>query len=115
MKGKAEIMGFLCGLVEALHDLRRDRKSHPLLLDETIRLAIHMTAGKFYAWLKQQKHRRDPVGDLARDAIRDRDWPKRKGAPLSECREYLEDIGACRDAMKAFYRAQKEYQKGVWP
>lgn len=62
----------------------------------------------FKVWLKRQKHRNDPVGDLARDAMRDRHWPP--GAKLSRLEGYLGERGACKEAHEALYRAWREWQ-----
>lgn len=35
----------------------------------------------FSTWRKQQTHRDDPIGDRARDAVRDPDVPRRGGWP----------------------------------
>ena len=57
---------------------------------------------KFETWLKKQKNRDDPVGDLANDYIND-------GEIKPFTLEYLKMKGACKDALVAFKEAHSEY------
>jgi hypothetical protein len=61
----------------------------------------------FSRWLKNQAGRDDPVGDLARDALRDKDFPK--GASLKGVLRHLLLHNACDGALRALDRAYKEF------
>jgi len=63
----------------------------------------------FYGWLKKQRKRDDPIGDIARDAMEDRDFPRRAKS-LTVYVDYLEDINACGDAISALHTCWQEYQ-----
>lgn len=63
----------------------------------------------FTGWLSKQRHRDDPVGDLARDVRRDPTWPRR-AQTLRTFERYLDNRDACLGAMKALKRAWSEYQ-----
>jgi len=60
-----------------------------------------MTKAKRYrTWLWEQRDRDDPVGDLARDAWRDRKgW---RGMTVASFRDRLVSCGACTEARRAF-------------
>lgn len=65
----------------------------------------------FRQWLRQQVHRTDPVGDLARQMSK---WPtlnKPQGqfTSLSRWRQYLRWIDAGEDALEALDRAFSDY------
>ncbi len=60
----------------------------------------------FTDWLLDQRHRDDPVGDLARDVAMDDDWPE--SDELEECSDYL--MGK-RAAQAALHRAWSEYMR----
>jgi uncharacterized protein YozE (UPF0346 family) len=62
----------------------------------------------FKAWLNQQVDRDDSVGDLARDAKRDGNWPKGR-ASLRRLRAYLESRQAMPGALDALEQAWREY------
>ncbi len=77
----------------------------------------------FHSWLRAQKNRNDPVGDLSRD-LRQDDEETRKGfdkywrtvpKPLrltpGTFRKYLEACGACDGAMGALDDAEKEWRR----
>jgi hypothetical protein len=49
----------------------------------------------FAAWLRNQRRRDDPVGDLARDAAADRHWPK-AAKSLPRLLDYLASRGGRR-------------------
>lgn len=54
-------------------------------------------------WLMQQLKREDPVGDLARDAYRDRDWPHGNNQDLATYLNYLSSLSVgvhCLTAMR---------------
>lgn len=64
----------------------------------------------FLGWLKLQKRREDPVGDLANDVTRDPDFPRRCSDP-EQLDDYLWSQGACDPARRALTRALAEYQQ----
>lgn len=66
-----------------------------------------MTAG-FKAWLRLQRHRHDPVGDLARDACADNLWPRGR-ARLQTLHDHLARMGAIPEAHDALDRAWFEW------
>ena len=63
----------------------------------------------FTTWLKAQRGRDDPVGDLARDAAADRHWPK-AAKSLPRLLDYLAGRGACPGAVEACRRAWAEFR-----
>ena len=65
-----------------------------------------MTA--FVPWLRKQRNRDDPVGDLANDTCRDTEMPKDVRSYRS-FKGYLERIPACSGAIRALERAYAEY------
>lgn len=66
----------------------------------------------FEAWLKKQKHRDDPVGDLAQDFI---GFCKFNNLKRVECnRDHLLRNKACRGAFSALAQAKNEYRKILW-
>ncbi len=65
----------------------------------------------FWQWLKTQKHRSDPVGDLSRDAIADE---HHKGNTRRWWVRHLTGHGACGNATSAFSRAWQEYGGKQW-
>lgn len=64
----------------------------------------------FHAWLMEQHNRADPVGDLARDARDDRDWPARARV-REDFHRYLVLFPASGDALRAFDRAWTECER----
>jgi len=66
----------------------------------------------FVAWLRNQRRRDDPVGDLARDAAADRHWPK-AAKSLPRLLDYLAGRGACPGAVEACRRAWAEFRAGA--
>ena len=62
----------------------------------------------FKVWLKTQTHRDEPVGDIARDAVGDRCWPK-GNAKLGTLIEHLESHGASSPAIEALRDAYGEW------
>lgn len=60
----------------------------------------------FIPWLKEQKFRDDPVGDLAQDLIADRRFT---GKYFSEFRKYLHEVNACDGALAALRKARAEW------
>ena len=67
-------------------------------------------AMKFYTWM-MRKHLRTkaPVGDLARDMERDRQFPK--DGDRASIRKYLEDNDACSGCLAAFEKAWRKYER----
>ena len=64
--------------------------------------------GRFFRWLKRQSYRDDPIGDLAQDALRNADFPKRTEARRA-LREHLEANRACAEALVALDEALAEF------
>ena len=62
----------------------------------------------FREWLRQQEHRDDPVGDLARDADRDKHFPRRN-AKFRTLVRHLEEQWAIPPAVEALHRAWEEW------
>jgi uncharacterized protein YozE (UPF0346 family) len=62
----------------------------------------------FWQWLKNQRKRQDPIGDLARYARTDKGFPRRGDEKAH--RDYLESLPACPGALKAMGRAWNEYR-----
>jgi uncharacterized protein YozE (UPF0346 family) len=63
----------------------------------------------FKAWLQLQKKRDDPVGDLSRDVLKDREWPITQD--MVKLRQYMVKRGSVESALTALDRAYSEYQK----
>ena len=63
---------------------------------------------RFSQWLAQQRSRRDPIGDLARDVALDRERPRRLTAKT--LLRYLEDLGVGAEVIEAVRRAGVEYR-----
>ena len=63
----------------------------------------------FNKYLKSQLGRNDPIGDLAEDALGDKQFPPVNS--LKALVSYLESRGACDDAVDAARDAWKEYKK----
>jgi len=61
----------------------------------------------FWRWLEQQRRRDDGVGDLARDALSDADWPRRIG--VKRMHEHLLERHACEGAHDSLDRAWREW------
>ncbi len=66
-------------------------------------------SASFTRWLREQSYRNDSVGDLARDARRDRCWPARRRS--RHCFEYhlRFEHRACPNALLAFEKAYREW------
>ena len=63
----------------------------------------------FSDYLLGQRGRDDAVGDLARDATRDPEWPKQRGLSFNRLRNYLIFNNACQSAIDALVCAWNEY------
>ena len=65
----------------------------------------------FRTWLRSQRDRDDPVGDLAQDFERDGETKGRAFRSVGGFIEYLEAQGACDGAIEAAKSAWKEYER----
>jgi hypothetical protein len=63
----------------------------------------------FLEWLPRQTRRRDAIGDLARDARADGDWPPPGKPSRAKLRAYLESRGAIPAALAALDAAWDEW------
>ena len=61
----------------------------------------------FTTWLSRQRTRDDAVGDLARDAARDRCFPRR--GDLTRYRAHLDTYDACDAARETLIDAWREF------
>ena len=59
----------------------------------------------FRQWLNEQTHRRDPIGDLARDVQADRPGAR----SVDDLRLVLQEHDASANALDALERAAQEY------
>jgi uncharacterized protein YozE (UPF0346 family) len=62
----------------------------------------------FYSYVKEYRKEQSARGDLARDMLADREFPK-KGA-YENMLDYLESKNACDGAMNTFERVFREYE-----
>ncbi|KCZ73643.1 hypothetical protein ANME2D_00715 [Candidatus Methanoperedens nitroreducens] len=67
-----------------------------------------MSGDTFMNWLKGQKKRDDPVGDLARDVLQDS--RTRRFTTYLQLRRYLDSRGVHNCVSEACRRANDEYQ-----
>lgn len=65
----------------------------------------------FTQWLKRQRYRDDPTGDIARDAANDKNWPR--GKRYSTYLRYFANLRVSAAAMKALESAWLEYEAVV--
>jgi len=63
----------------------------------------------FSDYLLGQRPRDDAIGELARDASRDPEWPKQRGLSFNRLRTYLLANSASEGAIEALGRARDEY------
>lgn len=63
----------------------------------------------FKSWLMSQKKREDAVGDLSRDALKDRTWPPTQD--MVKLRQHLVKRGVVEKTLQALDEAYAEYQK----
>ncbi len=64
----------------------------------------------FRQWLKQQMHRPDAVGDLARDALADAEW---RGWTVQSLRREMQRLHAIPAAFAAVDRAAAEWRTAL--
>lgn len=62
----------------------------------------------FVSWLRLQRHRNDPIGDLAKDALVDPELGP--NFSVEDLRQRLIDANACVGAREALHQARKEYR-----
>ena len=62
----------------------------------------------FWQWLRHQHRRNDRVGDLARDARADENWPRR-ARRLETLDLYLHSVNACDGAHGSLLVAHEEW------
>jgi uncharacterized protein YozE (UPF0346 family) len=79
---------------------------------EAARAAREASRAPFHRWLESQRGRRDPVGDLARDVLGDKDFPTH-ATTRREVEDYLSSYGdhvirAVRQAWKDFQQPRKK-------
>lgn len=70
----------------------------------------HKRAPTFWRYLSAQRRRRDPVGDLARDASRDPEF-QRRASRFADMSDYLRTCSACDGAHEALRRAWREWSE----
>lgn len=61
----------------------------------------------FASWLRQFEEEDNGIGDLAREVAADVDWPDAQDLPTLV--GYLEDLGACDDAVEALRKAHRRW------
>lgn len=66
--------------------------------------------GRFYRWLKKQKDRDDPIGDLANDALSDKFFPTETDS-LEVIKTHLIVKRPCDEAIQALDEAFDEFKK----
>jgi uncharacterized protein YozE (UPF0346 family) len=66
----------------------------------------------FFDWLSEQRERHDPVGDFARDAWQDAQFP-RCVSSREDLITYMENRGAREDAREAAREAWDEFGAGA--
>jgi uncharacterized protein YozE (UPF0346 family) len=83
-----------------------------VLIDRQVRLRFSKESEMktFYGWLKEQRERDDPVGDVARDAMVDAGFP-RWNKPFSAYSSHLRACQASPEAMRALREAWQEYKR----
>jgi uncharacterized protein YozE (UPF0346 family) len=62
----------------------------------------------FYRWLKKQKHRDDSIGDLANDALNDKNFPQSTNS-LQKMKLHLSAKFACSAAIESLEEAYTEF------
>lgn len=91
---------------------RRPADASNLVVDEVA--ADKRKAGaarsKFFRWLIKQVKRKDPIGDLSRDAVRDSEFPVISTSP-EQLRSHLRHCKASDNALVALDEALLEFEK----
>lgn len=72
------------------------------------KIRAHAAGATFYQWLLPQIDRPDRVGDIARDAVNDEQFP-RESIYYEEIKSYLLSIGACDAAIESVKESWQEY------
>jgi uncharacterized protein YozE (UPF0346 family) len=58
----------------------------------------------FYRWLRLNRHRSDPVADIANDLLTDPNWPKRTNSWVEVVEAFRAVVpNACSEARRALY------------
>jgi uncharacterized protein YozE (UPF0346 family) len=74
--------------------------------------------GNFYNWLKKQKDRDDPIGDLANDSLSDKSFPTESDS-LEKIKTHLIVKNACDEAIQALkeafdeFNSNRKYRSGI--
>lgn len=77
--------------------------------EKLARAAREAARSSFHSWIEQQRDRDDPVGDLAYDVMRDKDFPTGVRS-LKEAKQYLGSELGRRHAVKALSAAWREFE-----
>lgn len=72
--------------------------------------SVRTSRTSFRAWLRHHRKAHTVIGDLARDALADRGWPRGPGSH-DRYLNYLIDCGACQGALAAFEAAWQLYRE----
>jgi len=72
------------------------------------KIRANAAGATFYQWLLPQINRPDRVGDTARDAVVDEQFP-RESDQYEEIKSYLDSFGACSAAIESFKKGWLEY------
>ena len=84
-------------------------KRHQKKNAETInKIRTNAAGGTFYRWLVSQIDRPDRIGDAAKDANADQNFPREK-SQIEEIKSYLNSHGACSAAIESFKEGWLEY------
>lgn len=72
------------------------------------KIRANAAGATFYQWLLPQVDRHDRVGDIARDAVVDKQFP-RESNQYEEIKSHLDSLGACAAAIESFKEGWLEY------
>lgn len=81
------------------------RKQNDALINK---IRVNAAGATFYQWLLPQIDRPDRVGDIARDAVNDNQFP-RESIYYEEIKSYLVSLGACTAATESMKESWLEY------
>lgn len=70
--------------------------------------ATQSARGEFHRWIEAQQGRSDSVGDLAKDVLRDANFPTHVQT-LAELRSYIEDVAQWHGPLEAAKKAWREF------